>query len=157
MTAFQISSYRKAERKSVPIFHGNAVPDTPCQNLSSVQPVTRGVKARAFRTTNRQVSWLIDLCALPSSRLPSEHWQALPKYSDEFVQDSHLFPFSPDPMQQNCHLSDTCLFALYHMHREMAMIFEDVFSHYRINKHQDSFSFCIAFNSLFTFSDGSDA
>lgn len=34
---------------------------------------------------------------LPSSRFPSDISASLPKYSDEFVQDSHLFPFSPDP------------------------------------------------------------
>ena len=34
----------------------------------------------------------------PPSRFPSGRtWPPLPKYSDEFVQDSHLFPFSPDP------------------------------------------------------------
>ena len=33
-----------------------------------------------------------------ASRFPSGRtWPPLPKYSDEFVQDSHLFPFSPDP------------------------------------------------------------
>ena len=61
----------------------------------------------APRTTSRQVSWLIDLHALPSSRSPSEFWHAFPKYSDEFVQDSHLFPFSPDPAAVSFCLSDT--------------------------------------------------
>ena len=34
---------------------------------------------------------------LPSSRITSDIWQELLKYGDEFVQDSHLFPFSPKP------------------------------------------------------------
>ena len=34
---------------------------------------------------------------LPSSRVTSDMWQELHKYGDEFVQDSHLFPFSPKP------------------------------------------------------------
>ena len=37
----------------------------------------------------------------PSSRFPSDISASLPKYSDEFVQDSHLFPFSPDPDYKN--------------------------------------------------------
>ena len=45
---------------------------------------------------DRQVSWLIVHRSKPPSRFPSGLWLMLPKYSDEFVQDSHLFPFSPD-------------------------------------------------------------
>ena len=81
----------------------------------------------APRTTSRQVSWLIDLHALPSSRSPSEFWHAFPKYSDEFVQDSHLFPFSPD--QNNLLISsDTYCFSIqlaeiYHISTKIAIIF----------------------------------
>ena len=53
----------------------------------------------------RQVSWLTDRRFPPPSRSPSDirpcslnrTGGSLPAYSDEFVQDLHLFPFSPDP------------------------------------------------------------
>ncbi len=45
----------------------------------------------------RQVSWLVSHRIRPSSRFPSDTGgRLLFRYSDEFVQDSHLFPFSPD-------------------------------------------------------------
>jgi len=54
-------------------------------------------QSKRFRTTIRQVSRLIDhrICRLPG--YPVAYWLQLPKYGDEFVQDSHLFPFSPEP------------------------------------------------------------
>ena len=67
------------------------------QIFSSVQPVTRGVETFLFpvqqsgRSPDLQI---IMHCPLPGC--PVSFWHALPKYSDEFVQDSHLFPFSPD-------------------------------------------------------------
>ena len=66
------------------------------QIFSSVQPVTRGVETFLFpvqqsgRSPDLQI---IMHCPLPGC--PVSFWHALPKYSDEFVQDSHLFPFSP--------------------------------------------------------------
>ena len=46
----------------------------------------------------RQVFWLGDRRSAPSSRaLPSDaHGAELPPYSDEFAQDLHLLPFSPE-------------------------------------------------------------
>ena len=70
------------------------------QIFSSVQPVTRGVETFLFpvqqsgRSPDLQI---IMHCPLPGC--PVSFWHALPKYSDEFVQDSHLFPFSPDPAE----------------------------------------------------------
>lgn len=62
--------------------------------LRNVQPVTRGPK---ILYDNRQVSWLTVLCADRPSRLLSGIFcSAPPDYSDEFAQDFHLFPFSPD-------------------------------------------------------------
>ena len=49
------------------------------------------------RTILRQVFWLTDHHAHAPSRF--SQWQiacALPVYSDEFAQDLHLFPFSPE-------------------------------------------------------------
>jgi hypothetical protein len=70
------------------------------QIFSSVQPVTRGVETFLFpvqqsgRSPDLQI---IMHCPLPGC--PVSFWHALPKYSDEFAQDSHLFPFSPDPAE----------------------------------------------------------
>ena len=70
------------------------------QIFSSVQPVTRGMETFLFpvqqsgRSPDLQI---IMHCPLPGC--PVSFWHALPKYSDEFVQDSHLFPFSPDPAE----------------------------------------------------------
>ena len=80
------------------------------QIFSSVQPVTRGMETFLFpvqqsgRSPDLQI---IMHCPLPGC--PVSFWHALPKYSDEFVQDSHLFPFSPDPMRLLCiHLTPVC-------------------------------------------------
>ncbi len=58
---------------------------------------------KCFRTAFRQVSRLIDhhICRLPRKRypwFPVTYRLLLPNYGDEFVQDLHLFPFSPKPM-----------------------------------------------------------
>ena len=39
----------------------------------------------------------------PSSQFPSDILASLPNYGDEFVQDLHLFPFSPEPFH-NLHI-----------------------------------------------------
>ena len=49
-----------------------------------------------FPYNKRQFSRLIDQTLRPPSQLPSGHQPSLSKYGDEFVQDSHLLPFSPD-------------------------------------------------------------
>ena len=66
------------------------------------------VRSVSSRTSSRQVSWLISNNA--SGRLPGfpvTSWPTLLNYSDEIVQDLHLFPFSPDPALAE---SDTCCF-----------------------------------------------
>ena len=51
------------------------------------------------RTNSRQVSWLADPRAMTAFPIPLEsvtvhdNGHALPAYSDEIVQDFHLFPF----------------------------------------------------------------
>ena len=63
--------------------------------FSFVLPIPRGLNFRS-RTAQRQVSRLIVqmlLLHLPGLPVVSKH--KLTKYGDEFVQDSHLFPFSP--------------------------------------------------------------
>ena len=65
------------------------------QIFSSVQPVTRGLKHYCFRTTQRQVSRLIYHCFGRLPGCPVTYWPSLLNYGDEFVQDLHLFPFSP--------------------------------------------------------------
>ena len=42
----------------------------------------------------------------PSQSLSGVNGTALPAYSDEFVQDFHLFPFSPDMQKHIRHLQD---------------------------------------------------
>ena len=61
-----------------------------------VQPVTRG-QGKFPANSERQVSRLIHLhlCRLPA--LPVAYWHKLRNYGDEFAQDLHLFPFSPNP------------------------------------------------------------
>ena len=55
------------------------------------------------RTNSRQVSWLADPRAMTAFPIPLEsvtvhdNGHALPAYSDEIVQDFHLFPFYPRP------------------------------------------------------------
>ena len=82
------------------------------QIFSSVQPVTRGMETFLFpvqqsgRSPDLQI---IMHCPLPGC--PVSFWHALPKYSDEFVQDSHLFPFSPN--NRNLLSSDTLRFSMW--------------------------------------------
>lgn len=46
---------------------------------------------------------------------------ALHNYSDEFVQDFHLFPFSPDPVSADAEISDTyCL--IFHLFHDITLI-----------------------------------
>ena len=64
---------------------------------------------KCFCTTSRQVSRLKDhhIRHLPS--FPVIYRLQLPNYGDEFVQDLHLFPFSPKPMLISTHCFDTCM------------------------------------------------
>ncbi len=41
---------------------------------------------------------------------------SLPNYGDEFVQDLHLFPFSPRPLHIACHKSDSNACLLRHLY-----------------------------------------
>ena len=66
--------------------------------FSYVQPVTRGLKHYCFRTTQRQVSRLIDHRIRHLPGFPVIYRFLLLNYGDEFVQDLHLFPFSPEPI-----------------------------------------------------------
>ena len=65
------------------------------KSFSFVRPIPRGMNS-SFLYCERQVSRLIVqmlLLHLPGLPVASKH--KLTKYGDEFVQDSHLFPFSP--------------------------------------------------------------
>lgn len=55
------------------------------------------MKHYCFRTTQRQVSRLIYHCFGRLPGCPVTYRPSLLNYGDEFVQDLHLFPFSPEP------------------------------------------------------------
>ena len=68
-----------------------------------VQSITRDSGHNAPCTGPGQVSWLIhrrEIRAFPAWR-PVTYSLTLRNYSDEFVQDLHLFPFSPGPFRKN--------------------------------------------------------
>lgn len=52
---------------------------------------------QCFCTAFRQVSRLEDHCIRHLPGLPVIYRLQLPNYGDEFVQDLHLLPFSPEP------------------------------------------------------------
>ena len=63
----------------------------------NVQPFYSWSETHRFCTALRQVSRLIDHRIHLSSQSPSDISASLPNYGDEFVQELHLFPFSPEP------------------------------------------------------------
>ena len=84
----------------------------------NVQPVTRGPKQMFPYSIQAGLpayrSWFVNLRIgrLPGKGFPLfpvTYWLLLPNYGDEFVQDLHLFPFSPKPMLISMHCSDTCM------------------------------------------------
>ena len=64
----------------------------------NVQPFYSWSETHRFCTALRQVSRLIDPCIRHLPSFPVIHRLLLPNYGDEFVQDLHLFPFSPEPI-----------------------------------------------------------
>ena len=56
---------------------------------------------KCFCTALRQVSRLKDLCIRHLPGFPVISRLLLPNYGDEFVQDLHLFPFSPKPAMKS--------------------------------------------------------
>ena len=63
----------------------------------TVQPITRDLEfIFPYQTTGRFPDLPINICFyLPG--LPVIYRLQLPNYGDEFVQDLHLLPFSPEP------------------------------------------------------------
>ena len=76
-------------------------------------------------TSYRQVSWLID--PHTNAAFPIAQWHngiLLPVYSDEFVRDSHPFPFSPRRLTAARHLqpaSCKAMNVIYHILRQKAI------------------------------------
>ena len=84
----------KIIHRTYPLFN-SIILDNPYK--SNVQPFNSWFETFRFCTVLRQVSRLKDhrIRHLPSFPVISR--LLLPNYGDEFVQDLHLFPFSPEP------------------------------------------------------------